>query len=93
MFHNENSLDILYELLNLGIFKYLFSQTQEDSFVTASLVNTSKRIRNGSSVTPAFLFAVFLWSAQNKRFNELKKKKMSHIELMIKASDDVILKL
>jgi poly(A) polymerase len=40
----------------------------------------------------AFLFAVFLWSAQNKRFNELKKKKMSHAELMIRASEDVIKK-
>ncbi len=92
LFHNENSLEIFHELLNLGIFKYLFSQTQEDSFIVASLVNTSERIKNGSSVTPAFLFAVFLWSAQNKRFNELKKKKMPHIELMIKASEDVIKK-
>ncbi len=92
LFHNETSLEIFRELSNLGILKHLFSQTQEDSFVTASLVNTSERIKNGSSVTPAFLFAVFLWSAQNKRLKELKKKKMSHIELMIKASEDVIKK-
>ena len=43
-------------------------------------------------MTPAFLFAVFLWSAQNKRLNELKKKKMSRFDLMIKASEDVIKK-
>ena len=92
LFHNENSLDVFRELSNLGILKYLFSQTQEDSFVSASLNNTSERIKTGSSVTPAFLFAVFLWSAQNKRLNELKKKKMSRIDLMIKASEDVIKK-
>lgn len=92
LFHNENSLEIFREISNLGILKYLFSQTQENSFITASLVNTSERIKNGSSVTPAFLFAVFLWSAQIKRFNELKKKKMSRVELMIKASEDVIKK-
>ena len=92
LFHNENSLEIFREISNLGILKYLFSQTQEDSFITASLVNTSERIKNGSSVTPAFLFAVFLWSAQNKRFIELKKKKISRAELMIKASEDVIKK-
>ncbi len=92
LFHNENSLEIFHELSNLGIFKYLFSQTQEDSFITDSLVNTSERIKSGNSVTPAFLFAVFLWSAQNKRFNEIKKKKMSRIDLMIKASEDVIKK-
>ena len=92
LFHNEKSLDVFRELSNLGILKYLFSQTQEDSFVSASLNNTSERIKTGSSVTPAFLFAVFLWSAQNKRLNELKKKKMSRIDLMIKASEDVIKK-
>ena len=92
LFHNENSLDVFRELSNLGILKYLFSQTQEDSFISASLNNTSERIKTGSSVTPAFLFAVFLWSAQNKRLNELKKKKMSRFDLMIKASEDVIKK-
>ena len=92
LFHNENALTVFRELSNLGVLKYLFSQTQEDPFITASLINTSERIKIGSSVTPAFLFAVFLWSAQNKRFDELKKKKMSRIELMIKASEDVIQK-
>jgi poly(A) polymerase len=92
LFHNENSLEVFHELSNLGILKYLFSQTQEDAFVSISLQNTAERIKIGNSVTPAFLFAVFLWSAQNKRFNELKKKKMSHAELMIKASEDVIKK-
>jgi len=92
LFHNENSLAVFRELSNLGILKYLFSQTQEDGFISASLNNTSERIKIGSSVTPAFLFAVFLWSAQNKRFNELKKKKMSRVELMVQASEDVIKK-
>ena len=92
LFHNENSLTVFRELSNLGVLKYLFSQTQEDPFITASLINTSERIKIGSSVTPAFLFAVFLWSAQNKRFEQLKKKKMTRIELMIKASEDVIQK-
>jgi poly(A) polymerase len=92
LFHNENSLAVFRELSNLGILKYLFSQTQEDGFISASLNNTSERIKIGSSVTPAFLFAVFLWSAQNKRFNELKNKKMSRVELMVQASEDVIKK-
>ena len=92
LFHNENSLEVFRELSNLGILKYLFPQTTEDEFISASLINTSQRIKIGSSVTPAFLFAVFLWSAQNKRFNELKKKKMSRIDLMIQASEDVIKK-
>ena len=90
LFHNESSLVVFRELSNLGILKYLFPYTQEDAFISASLINTSERIKTGNSVTPAFLFAVFLWSAQNKRLNEINKKKMSRIELMIKASEDVI---
>jgi poly(A) polymerase len=90
LFHNESSLVVFRELSNLGILKYLFPYTQEDAFISASLINTSERIKTGNSVTPAFLFAVFLWSAQNKRFNEINKKKTSRIELMIKASEDVI---
>ena len=92
LFHNENSLEVFRELSNLGILKYLFSQTQEDSFITAFLINTSERIKAGKSISPAFLFAVFLWSAQNKCFNELKKKKLTRIELMIMASEQVIKK-
>jgi poly(A) polymerase len=90
LFHNESSLKVFRELSNLGILKYLFPHTKDDAFISASLINTSERIKTGSSVTPAFLFAVFLWSAQNKRFNEINKKKTSRIELMIKASEDVI---
>ena len=90
LFHNENSLEIFRELSNLGILKYLFSQTKEDSFIIASLINTSERIKIGNSVSPAFIFAVFLWSSLNKRFNTLKIKKMTRVELMILASEDVI---
>ena len=92
LFHNENSIEIFRELDRLGLLKYLFSQTKENPFVDSSLINTSERIRNGNSVTPAFLFAVFLWSAVNKRFNQISKKNKSRIELMLQASEDVIKK-
>ena len=92
LFHNENSIEIFHELDRLGLLRHLFSQTKENPFVDSSLINTSERIRNGNSVTPAFLFAVFLWSAVNKRFNQISKKNKSRIELMLEASEDVIKK-
>ena len=92
LFHNENSIEIFHELDRLGLLRHLFSQTKENPFVDFSLINTSERIRNGNSVTPAFLFAVFLWSAVNKRFNQISKKNKSRIELMLQASEDVIKK-
>ena len=90
LFHNENSIVVFRELFKLGLLKHLFSQTNENSFVTASLINTSKRIKSGNSVTPAFLFAVFLWSALNKRLSQISKKNKSRIELMLEASEYVI---
>jgi poly(A) polymerase len=92
LFHNENSIEVFHELDKLGLMKQLFSQTDENSFVNASLINTSERIKNESSVTPAFLFAVFLWSAVNKRFIQINKKNKSRVELMLQASEDVIKK-
>jgi poly(A) polymerase len=92
LFHNENSIVVFRELIRLGLLKHLFSQTEENPFICASLFNTSERIKNGNSVTPAFLFAVFLWSAVNIRFSQISKNNKSRIELMLQASEDVIKK-
>jgi poly(A) polymerase len=92
LFHNENSIEVFNELLNFGLLKHLFSQTEESLFINAALENTSKRIKSGNSVTPAFLFAVFLWDALNKRVVVLNKKNKPRLETMVMASDYVIKK-
>ena len=92
LFHSENAHEVFKQLLKFRLLNYLFSQTEETSFINKTLINTSQRIKNGKPVTPAFLFAVFLWSAQNKRFKELNKKKKSRILIMTQASEDVISK-
>jgi poly(A) polymerase len=92
LFHNENAYEIFEQLLKFRLLNYLFPQTEETSFINKTLINTSNRIKNGKPVTPAFLFAVFLWSAQNKRFKELNKEKKSRILTMTQASEDVISK-
>ena len=92
LFHNENACEIFEQLLKFGLLNYLFPQTEKTLFINKTLLNTSKRIKNGKPVTPAFLFAVFLWDAQNIRFNELNKKKNSRIFTMTQASEEVISK-
>ena len=92
LFHNENACEIFEQLLKFGLLNYLFPQTEKTLFINKTLLNTSKRIKNGKPVTPVFLFAVFLWDAQNKRFNELNKKKNSRIFTMTQASEEVISK-
>ena len=90
LFHNENSIEVFNELLNFGLLKHLFSQTKESLFINAALENTSKRIKSGNSVTPAFIFAVFLWSSFNLRVVVTNKKNKPRVETMINAAEYVI---
>ena len=92
LFHNENSIGVYKELLKFGLFNFLFSQTEDSLFVKSTLINTSKRIKRGDSVTPVFLFAVFLWDAQKKCLSSLSIKYKTQIELMVIASEEVIRK-
>ena len=58
----------MYEQLErYGLLKHLFKQTHKNDSIKKACNNTSDRIKNGKPVTPAFLFAVFLWQAQNER--------------------------
>jgi len=92
LFHNENAYDVFKQLLKFGLLNYLFPQTKETEFINKTLINTSNRIKNGKPVTPAFIFAVFLWAALNKRYKELNKQKKSQILTMVQASEEVISK-
>jgi len=90
LFHNENSIEVFNELLNFGLLKYLFSQTKKSLFINVALENTSKRIKSGNSVTPVFIFAVFLWSAFNLRVVVTSKKNKPQVEVIINAAEHVI---
>jgi len=92
LFHNERGLEVFQQLEKLGLLKQLFRQTENTPFIEQALINTSERIKNNKSVTPVFLFAVFLWDAQNKRFKQLSKKKKSRFVAMNQAAEDVVKK-
>ena len=91
LFHNEYGFEVYEALEHYGLLKYLFKQTQKNDFIKKALLNTSERIKRDQSVTPAFLFAVFLWQAQNQRFALIKKRKKSHYLAMTQASEEVII--
>ncbi|MDC1026154.1 polynucleotide adenylyltransferase PcnB [Candidatus Thioglobus sp.] len=90
LFHNENSIEVFNELLNFGLLKHLFSQTKKSLFIDAALENTSKRIKTGNSVSPVFIFAVFLWSSFNLRVVVTNKKNKPRVETIINAAEYVI---
>ena len=90
LFHNEKSYRVFERLLETGLLKYLFQQTNDSKFIKKALNNTSERLKSNKSVTPAFLFSVFLWDSQNKYFDKLKKKNKSNFVAMNEASEEVI---
>jgi poly(A) polymerase len=90
LFHNEKSYRVFERLLETGLLKYLFQQTSNSKFVKKALNNTSERLKTNKSVTPAFLFSVFLWDSQNINFIKLQKRIKSRFVAMNQASEEVI---
>jgi poly(A) polymerase len=90
LFHNEKSYRVFERLLATGLLKHLFQQTSNSKFIKKALNNTSERLQTNRSVTPAFLFSVFLWDSQNKYFNKFQKRNKSTFVAMNQASEEVI---
>jgi poly(A) polymerase len=90
LFHNEKSYKVFERLLETGLLKHLFQQTSNSKFIKKALNNTSERLKTNRSVTPAFLFSVFLWDSQNKYFNKFQKRNKSTFVAMNQASEEVI---
>ncbi|MEC9376371.1 MAG: polynucleotide adenylyltransferase PcnB [Pseudomonadota bacterium] len=59
-------------------------------FIESALQNTDERISNGQTVTPMFLFAVFLWGPVSTLSQELmESKKMSRVQSLIVAAAEI----
>ncbi|WPE17363.1 polynucleotide adenylyltransferase PcnB [Candidatus Thioglobus autotrophicus] len=91
LFHNEYGFQVFERLEKYDLLKHLFKQTRKNEFIKIALNNTSSRIKRSKPVTPAFLFAVFLWQAQNERFQLIKQKQKSTYLAMSQASEEVII--
>ena len=88
------------QLCEYDVARHLFSQTcsalaKSDSkefyaFIQAALKSTDQRIHQKQPVTPAFLFAVFLWLPLQKLTTTLINKGMVSYEASQKAASRVI---
>jgi len=97
--HAESTWNSLCERQVAG---YLFSQTVESlspsnpqstafaNFIRSALKSTDKRIANQQPVTPAFLFAVFLWQPLQQQTAKLIEKGMPAYEANLKAASIVM---
>ena len=89
-------------LRHYNLFKYLFPQTdtlldtdEKDyphTFIMQALKNTDQRLNQGSSVTPGFLLAAFLWEPMRVIADEHIAHGLSEMESVQLAGDTVISK-
>ncbi|MFZ5723848.1 MAG: polynucleotide adenylyltransferase PcnB [Pseudomonadota bacterium] len=59
-------------------------------FLLAALDNSDRRIADGKSVTPAFLFAALLWPEVCRRYNRLLTEGVADIPAMAQAGQQVL---
>ncbi len=63
---------------------------QREALIIEALTSTDNRIKRGQSVTPAFLYAAFLWYPLQQRIEKLKQQGLPPIPALHQASQDVI---
>jgi poly(A) polymerase len=93
--HALNSFNVLREH---NLFSYLFLQAEEalaadqadyiDKIIRIGLENTDRRVQEGKSVNPAFLFAFFLWGALRDTLHT-RNENLDHIPAIISAAQEV----
>ncbi|VAX10176.1 Poly(A) polymerase [hydrothermal vent metagenome] len=100
LFLGGAALHAFEKLRHYDLFRHLFPDTDESlaheehdfplTFVIRGLKNTDTRIREGKSVTPAFLFAVFLWEPVRRRVQELEAQGKSVYDAIYMAGTEVL---
>lgn len=88
-------------LRQYGLFYYLFPGTEDvlktqdpvsEAIAERVVINTDKRIRSDLRVTPAFIYAVFLWLPLQQAVKKLLGQGVSPQDALQKAGSDVIAK-
>lgn len=90
-----------FELLrHYRLFGHLFPHTEVDlsreenhfpmTLVVRALENTDTRIAAGKTVTPAFLYATFLWGAMRTLAHLMQVQGMSEMEALQEAGDSIV---
>lgn len=93
-----NAVSVQQQMIEYDLFEHLFPQTQQllssqypcHAFIGIALENTDNRIKEGKPVTPAFLYAVFLWFVLQDTAEKLKSEGMDPLPAIEKAMSIVI---
>lgn len=90
-----------YELLcHYNLLQYLFPQTAQalkndqhgnfHALILRAMENTDSRIAEGKPVTPAFLYAVFMWMPMQRRAKQLRREGMTDTQSICEAGAEVL---
>ncbi|MDH3326338.1 MAG: polynucleotide adenylyltransferase PcnB [Gammaproteobacteria bacterium] len=100
LFLSGHAVKTLELLRRYNLFHFLFPQTEvclkEDvdgvnlAFINRALENTDSRVAEGKPVTPAFIFAVFLWQPVVCLRAKYLERGMSESQTMTAAADAVM---
>jgi poly(A) polymerase len=102
LFHAGAALASLRTLRELGLFRYLFPQTdavlneqggEAEVFarlIERALANTDARVRDGRAVIPPFLIACFLWGPIRRRAAAIEENGVAPAESLERACHGVI---
>ena len=104
LFHGGFALQTFTALCEYGLFACMFPLTDKvlkqasldnfANFVQCALQNTDDRIRSGKAVTPAFLYAVFLWGPMRVLVRQLELEGLSaHVAYEAAVKDTIISQL
>lgn len=99
LFHHGKALKTFQLLQHYHLFEQLFPQTADCltsgnantlSLIELACENTDARINTGKTVSPAFLFACFLWYALETRISHYTQEGLLLVTARDKAAADVI---
>ena len=101
IFQSGHGVQSFHQLSKYGLMEQLFRQTVQslenpgdypvEKLVLNALKNTDRRLQQGKSVTPAFLFAALLWYPMQRRMLQLKDEAGMHtVPAMHEAANQVI---
>ena len=74
----------------LPILDAILEQDQNIAFAKLALENTDRRIAQGKSISPGFLFATLLWHQVEKGWSERRKNKVPLISALHESIDEVL---
>ena len=92
LFHSRDNIKIIELILSYKIDRFLFTELNNDTFLRAALENTAMRIEANSSISPIFIFSVFLWSLRVKKLKKISNSRKLNSLIVRESDKDILLK-